>query len=442
MRIQRITAAVIAAALLLTGCSSLSLTGTDILSPPMAAGTRAEVQRLISEDAKGAFTLIYPAKGDNKNGMILHDIDNDGIEEAVALYTAADNTSHVLVAEQADERYQLYGSAKLPSAGVSELSFHDFSGDGRQDILICFDAGTPLAALKAYITDNGVIETPVSQNFTGYCAGDFDGNNSADVLVMAAPASKSSAKAMLTTYGKDGFSEKTSCDIDPAVLSYNALRFDKISDDLYGAAADGKRENGECTTQLIYFDKASDMLVNPLFLNSNYNSSARVSAITCMDIDGDGALNIPLCSVMDHTKDEDIETVCSVARWNDYDPEQMSLTFKQDAVLCEKLGFMLLFGTEQLRSLTARYAGDNAVTLYQVTYKSNEPVLGDSMLTVYRYEKAKFDSSMTAQAVLYETPSYTYTYLMSENSPFTHEDITKSFMLLQSDQSDPAHNQQ
>lgn len=433
MRLQRITAAVIAAALLLSGCSSLSLSGSELLSPPKAAGNRAEVQRLIGEDANGAYTLIYPASGDNKSGMILRDIDNDGTDEAIALYTAADHTAHILVAVQEDNSYRLYGSAELPSANISELSFHDFNNDGREDVLLSFDNGTSLSPLRAYVTDDGVSDMEISGGCTGYCAGDFDGDSAADVLIMAAPESKSSAKAQLMIYSKDGFSEKSSCDIDPAVQSYARLNFDKISSDLYGAAADGKHENDELTTQLIYFDSASDILVNPLYLNSNYSSGARASSITCMDIDGDGVLNIPMCSLMDHTKDEDVDTVCSVARWNDYDPEQMALSFQKDAILCEKLGFMMFFSTDQLKTITARYTADNAVTLYRVSYKNSEPVLGNALLTVYRYDKASYDSSLTAQANLCETAAYTYTYLLGEDSPFTHEDIENSFMLLEAD---------
>lgn len=435
MRLQRITAAVIAAALLLSGCSSLSLSGSELLSPPKAAGDRAEVQRLIQDDAKGAYTLIYPAAGDNKSGMILRDIDNDGTDEAVALYTAADHTSHILIAIPENGSYRLYGSTQLPSANISELSFYDFNADGKEDILLSFDNGTSLSALRAYVTDDGVSDMAIAQGYNGYCAGDFDGDSAADVLVMAAPESKSSAKAQLMVCSDDGFSEKTSCDIDPAVRSYAGLRFDKISSDLYGAAADGKRENDELTTQLIYFDNASDMLVNPLFLNSNYNDGARASSITCMDIDGDGVLNIPMCSLMDHTKDEAVETVCSVTRWNDYDPEQMALSFQQDAILCEKLGFMMLFDTERLKTITARYSAENAVTLYSVSYKNNEPVLGNALMTVYRYDKASFDSSMTTQANLCETAAYTYTYMLGEGSHVTHEDIENSFMLLEADNS-------
>ena len=71
---------------------------------------------------------------------------------------------------------------------------------------------------------------------------------------------------------------------------------------------------------------------------------------------------------------------------------------------------------------------------WSISYKNSEPVLGKEQLTVYRYDKASYDSSLTAQAQLYETAEYTYTYILSEDSGFSHDDIKDSFMLLSGDE--------
>ena len=403
MRLQRILAAVIFTALLFSGCTSLGLGKSEILTPPRASGIRAEVQKLIESDAGGSFSLIYPTDGSNKNGMTLHDINNDGVEEAIALYTAADSTPRILVAQMHDDAFQSLGSADLYSSNVSGMSFIDFDGNGREELLVSFDIGTSHAALKTFLTADGVIESNTEEGFLNFVTGDFDKDSSTDLLLMTAPGGESSAKAKLLSFGEKGFSEKASCEIDPAVISYTGLRFGKISGDLNGAAADGALADGGYTTQLIYYDSSAKILVNPLYLNSNYKRNIRNSPVTCIDIDGDGAFNIPLSSVMDHAKDEDESVVCNVARWNDYDPEQMGLSFKKDAVLCEKFDFMLLFDTDKLKTVTARYAADNAVKLYNVSYKDGEPVLGKELLTVYRYDKANYDSSLMAQAQLYRS---------------------------------------
>ena len=430
MKGQRMLAAVMMTAVLLTGCTSLSLNDPDILAPPKAGGSRAQVQSMIEKDAKGSYSLIYPAAGDYKSGIIQHDINGDGVEEIAALYCAADGAPRLLTAVKKDDKYVLYGSTELNSANVHKLDFADVDSDGTQEIVISFDFASPLAALQTYFFNDGISGMTVAEGFTDYTVGDFDDNASADILLMNPAADDTAAKASLLVYSDGGFSEKSSCDIDSDVRSYADLRFGKISDEMYGAIADGELENGDYTTQLLYYDLAAHMLVNPLFLNSSYSQSIRSSAVCCMDIDGDDVIEVPQCSLCEHTKDEDVDTVCSIVRWCDYDPELMALSFTQSAVLCDRLGFMLQFDAETISALTARYTADNAVTLYALSYKGSDPVIGKELLTVKRYAKNSFDSSLTAEAKLVETTAHTYTYILNEGSPFSHDDIIDSFLLL------------
>lgn len=428
MRIQRLLATALAT-LLLSGCTSLSLSGPDILAPPKAAGRRAEIQSLIEKDSGGAYALIYPTSGSYKSGIVMIDTDADGTEEAIALYTAADGTPRILTAQEQDEHFRSTGAVKLPSANITAISFGDFNADGVKEPVVSFDGGTTHTSLKAYLSGDELTEISVADGYIDYITADFDGNSADDILLFRPSGEKAPAKGSLMIYEKDGFVEKSSCETDAAVTSYPQLRYDKISDDLKGVIADGKRPNGEYTTQLIYYDNAAKMLVNPLFLNNSYRDSARTVPVMSADIDGDGIFDIPLCSLTGHTEDEDLSAVCSRARWNNYDPEQMALAFKQDSILCEKLGFLLKSDAGVLNSVTARYTAENAVTLYALSFKDGDPVIGGELLTVKRYGKSSYDSSRTAEADLFESSNYIYTYVLSEGSPFSHDDVKNSFAL-------------
>ncbi|MBQ3265621.1 MAG: hypothetical protein IJH07_07575 [Ruminococcus sp.] len=429
MKVQRLLAAVILTAVLMSGCTSLSLSDPDILSPPKAAGDRAEVQSIIEKDAKGAYALIYPAAGDYKNGIIQNDLNGDGVNEAIALFTASDGTPRLLAAMKQDDSYRLYGSTELPSADVSRLSFADVNADGTKEPVIGFGDGTSFMQTEVFLFDEGVSGITVGEGCIDYVIGDFDGNSSDDILLMT-PSGGTAAKARLLVYSEDGFGEKSSCETDAEVTAFLSLRFDQISDGLYGAVADGIRGDGAYSTQLLYYDSAAHIMVNPLYMNSSYSESVRASDVTCTDIDGDGIIEIPLCSLSEHTEDEDPDTVCSIVRWSDYDPELMAPVFTQGAVLCDKLDCMLRFSAEMLAIIAARYTADNAVTLYDLSFKGDEPVLGRELLTVKRYAKNSYDSSLTAEAKLRDSASYTYTYILSEGSTFTHDDINDSFYLL------------
>ena len=431
MKVQRMLAAVLITAVMLTGCTSLSLSGSDILAPPKASGSRAEILNMIEQDAKGSYSLIYPDAGAYKSGIIEYDIDGDGTDDAIAMYTTSDNTPRLLIATKNSDSYVLRGSVQLRSANVSEVLFADIDGDQTGELIIGCDAHTSLSSIGAYLFENDIVSVDIAEGFNDYLIGDFDGDGSADILLMTPASEQNTAKARLITFTDGIFGEMSSCEIDASIGSYVDLRTDNISEDIVGAVADGMLESGEYTTQLLYYDTAAQMLVNPLFMNASYSESVRSTAVCCADIDDDGVIEVPLCSLMEHGKDEDPADVCTLTRWSVYNPDLMALSVKQDAVMCDRLGFMLMFDSEQPGALTARYTADNAVTLYRVSYKNSEPAAGEELLTVKRYDKRSFDSSLTAEANLYESTAYTYTYILSEGSPLTHEQIIDSFKLVE-----------
>ena len=285
MRIQRITAAVAAAALLLSGCSSLSLNSSDILAPPKAAGDRASIQKMIEDDTDGKYELIYPSSGGHKSGVIMHDLDGDGTDEAVALYRCYDGSARMLIAENRDSGYRSKGTVELSSASVGSLRFADVDGSGREEIIVGCGAEPRSAVLSACFTDEEPTLQTGAEGFTDYLTGDLDTDARSDVLVLIPPSAEASAKAELMIFDKNGFESKSSCEVDPAVASYAALNFGKINGDIYGAILDGVTADGKYTTQILYYDKEDRTLINPLFVAAGYSDTYRTAKVFSADID-------------------------------------------------------------------------------------------------------------------------------------------------------------
>ena len=429
MRTRRLIAVIFTAALLLSGCTSLSLNGSDILAPPRAAGSRAELQKLIEEDAGGGYTLISPAAGEYKSGLILRDFDNDGTEEAVALYTAKDGSARLLTAAASGGKFRATGSCELSSANISGVSFADLDADGVDELIIGCDAGSPIARLSVCFIGGELIKTDIAEGFTGYVTGDFDGNSAADVLIFMPANVEATANAVLTVYSDGAFVEKSSCETDPDIAAFARLSYGMISDGLYGAYADGVNEDGEYTTQLIYYDPSSHSLVNPLLVYTGYSKTLRSSKILSADFDGDGVTEIPLCSLTEYAKDEDISQVCKAVVWCRFAPGQSALEPVSEAVLCDNMGFVLALKPDTLDTVTARCADKSSMTVYGIDDKDGKPVTGPPLITVKYYDKGKFDSETTAEAVLYESAAGVYTCILSDNSGYTYDEVKNSFML-------------
>lgn len=424
MRTRRLTAVICAAAMLLSGCTSLSLNGHDILAPPKAAGSRAELQKIIEKDAGGSYSLITPASGDNKAGVINHDFDNDGSEETVALYKAADGTARVLAAAERGSSYDTLGSAELSSANISAVSFANVDADETDELIISCDSGSQAATLSVFFLREGLTKVDAAKGFSGYAAGDLDKDSAADITVFVPASAKATAKAAMLSYSDGGFVEKASCEVDPAVEAYARLSYTSVSDGLYGIAADGVNENGEYSTQLIYCDSASQSLINPLFIYAGYDKTIRTSKIFATATDSDGVIKIPFCEPMKHTKDEDIAKVCTAVRWNRYDPVQMTAVPAGESVLCDTMGFMLMLRHSSLDNLTARCEDRSSMTLYSVK-NDEKSVLGKALLTINYSDKGEFESG--SDFVLYESGTGVYSCELNSDSDYSFEDVKNSF---------------
>ena len=81
----KLICALLALCLFCSGCSVMDLDTQNLMSPPKATGDKADIQRVIEESA-GSYTFKYPQKGDYRSAVIMHDINGDGTDEAVAFY--------------------------------------------------------------------------------------------------------------------------------------------------------------------------------------------------------------------------------------------------------------------------------------------------------------------------------------------------------------------
>ena len=431
MRIQHITAAVAAAALLLSGCSSMSLNSSEILAPPRAAGDRAGIQKMIEDDTGGRYELIYPSNSDHKSGVITHDLNADGVDEAVALYKGSDGKAHVMIAEKQGDSYRSAGVEALSSTSVIDLRFADVDGSGREEVIIGCGEDTDSAVLSAFFTDGEPSMVTVAKGFIDYITGDFDGDSRDDILVLIPASAEASAKADLMICGDNGFESKSSCEVDSSIKTYAKLTFSNVNDGQKGALLDGVTPDDKYTTQVLYYDSADKTLINPLFVASGYRDTSRTQKVFSTDIDGDGITEFPLCGLSEHNKKDDISTVCPLVLWCRYETTQLAPVAKDYTMLCDQAGFQLRVDEEQTRTLTARYDAD-AFTLHEVEYKDNEPQTGRTILTVRRYEPGSFDSSSSSEVVLYENSTATYTYTLADNSPFTDETVKNSFIPMES----------
>ena len=421
--------------LLLSSCSGMSLTGSDVLSPPLAQGEQSELQQLIKDNTSGSYSLIYPSSGEYQNAVVFRDIDRDGEDEAVAMYKGPDEGSRILFACRSDSGYTSLGEANLQSSLIEKADFADLNGDGKEEFIVTYpEASSPLCSLSVIGIGGEITRIDMSACCNTFVIDDFDGDQVKDLLLLSLAGTSGTASAKLLNYDGSVLSVKTSCEMDSQLSGYAKITCGGISEGVVGAVVDGYTPAGEYTTQVIYFDTATESLVNPLFIYMGYDSTRRTTLLSSADIDRDGLIEIPICSLCEYAPDESVAEVCRQVSWNSFNIADISMTRKKTAVLCEDEGFLFNISDSRTDAVTARRSADGDILLYIWGGADGEPGCTDLLLTVKRYPKNSYDSTRVLEAKLGETATSVFTYIINpvdSDLCYTDEDVAGSFVLLE-----------
>ncbi len=432
MKKRRVTIAAAAICLLMTGCSGLSLNSPDILAPPRAQGNQAEIQELIRSRASGDYEMVYPAEGKYKSSVIFRDLNGDGSDEAIALYSCEKDIVRVLIADDRNGSYSLLTEYDVASPVIDRVEFADFGGESDAILLSYPGTETALRSLTLISADGSGSRSDMLNSCAAHLVGDFDGDGTQDLLTLAISDGKELPTARLFTGSGGSPEEQSSCEIASDAKEYIGLHFGKLSDDLIGAVVDAKCVDGGYSTQLICYDAAEGVIINPLYVGDEYQKTKRAAAITSRDIDGDEIIEIPLCNPMGYSQNEEISSVCDLIEWSRYDYTGLSLIGVQPAILCDRLGFMLNLSPERASIVTARYTDENAVTVYLWEYKRNTTERSTKLLTVKRYGKSSYGENAPREAVAAQSGAYIYTYIIENKDEyfgFTDDEVTNNFVL-------------
>lgn len=434
MKIRRV---IIAAAicLIMTGCNSLSLNGPDILSPPKAEGNQAEIQELIQKSG-GKYEMVYPENGEFKSSVVFRNLDDDEDEEAVAMYARDRDKDiiNILIADKKDDDYTLLMEGSIHASKIDCVEFADF-GTGAEQILISYPGSSAtLQSLTMFTLGDECTQDDMINICAAHVAGDYNGDQTEDLLTLALADGENLPTARLYI-GKEGqLEEQSSCEISSQVKAYVSLSFGKICDEVSGAVVDATDADGNYSTQIICYDYNARSVINPLYVNEGYEKTKRAAAVCSADIDRDGVIEIPLCEPMEYSANEDDATVCDRIDWSSYQYTQASFDVKQSAILCDKLGFLLNLPPEHADIVTARYTGENTMSVYLWEYKRNSPERSTKLLTVKRYDKESYDANTVLEAVAAENNTHVYTYVIDTEEGYygyTDDEVKNNLVLIE-----------
>ena len=407
--------------LFLSGCSMMSLDGSDIMCPPKATGSNAVIQKLIDKQTSGDYVLKYPKNGLTRSSIVMHDLDCDGDEDAIAFYSDKNGENiHALFALCVENNYTVIEDVTFESSAIDRIDFANLDSKGNDEIIIGYaEKTTSMSSFDVFSFDEKLKKHETSFRYTSLVTGDFNMDKSDDILLISLYSSDIEAKAQLLVYNNSSLAEIGSVALDSDITALAMTSYSKISESTYGAIIDGVSTTGDYTTQVVYFDSSTPALLNPLFSYSGYNYTRRSTGICSFDFNRDEIVDIPLCSLMPHKETEDLSSVCRRIDFANLNTSTYTLNTVKSTIFCPNDGYMITMPENWKDSVTARYdKTTRELSIYSFEYASNEIKDFKKLLTVKSYFDEDYNKDTDPFSEFARSGSTVYTYSLGANDEF------------------------
>ncbi len=280
--------------MLFCGCDLFSNTH-ELVSPPALTGEMAPIADALYEAVGTELTLEHPAAGKHRAAIVLEDINNDGKSVAFAFYSTSEDemtTMHINVICQEGSSWKSVTDQTIVATGVDRVDFCDLNHDGVKEILVGWDVnGISEKQLSVFTFDQKFLTQRLLQAYSGFLCCDLDSNGSNELFVHLLNTSEKTNTATLYSYGADGITQISSCQMDNAVKSATDPVLSTLWDGTRAIYIDEIKGVG-AITEVLFISKGE--IVNPLLENSIENVlTLRAASLMTKDINGDGRLEIP-----------------------------------------------------------------------------------------------------------------------------------------------------
>ncbi len=396
---------------LLSGCSDISFGEQTILRPPKATGDKAEIQNIIKEQAGSDYMLKYPRAGDYRSAVTMFETGQGKEEYAVALYSIEnDSKLNISIITNENSGWKCLGSFGNSGTGVDRILLEDLNNDGRDEILVGWSTyNSGQNTLSAYSIENETVrEMTIDEAYSEIVIADITQDDSEDIILLSLRNDQTASSAKILQYSEQEKRPigKFACELDSNVVSFVNIQYGNVGSGRQGIIIDGEKNNGQLTTQVLYFDPKKQLLLNPLVSKNEKgdatNDTTRKNVITSRDINGDDIIEVPVVSQMSAPPDWDAGSICSITSWKQINAKDGTLKTVLNTVMNYTDGYYFVMPDSWNGAVTAiSSAEDRKMDFY--VWDAESSSLGDKLLSIYRFTGSDWSKAEQGKYIMLQS---------------------------------------
>lgn len=435
-----------------SGCSFSNFNTNNLMHPPKATGEMAQIQALIEHTVGEDIIFKYPQNGDFKSAIIMHDLDGDSQDEAIAVYQLAsqDAQSYIMVIDKVGDTWKVIKTIDAKGVDLDKVCFGDINGDNIDDIILGWSSYTSYGKELTVILyeDGNYNDLTPEETYSDILVSDFDGDGRSEVLTLSVSKredtqsdddANKTARARLLKLDSESrkFKAMGSALIDSTVVKYNHTQFGKIDDSQYGAVIDAITDKGRTMTEIVYWDKASNRLRVPFYDSQKLSSPEflRNSIIHSSDINNDGIIEIPKVDLADGSSGK----FTYVLSWFRHNVDSTKNDYVESLIMNEKDSYIFVVPAKWKRSTLGDYNirfgydyNSRILRIFERVEHDGQVVKNREFLNIAVFSKKEFDElpNKTEYQVLAQEGNRIYTSItLAEDSELavSAEEIKNNF---------------
>lgn len=255
---------------LLAGLLLFILSGCTFIQDPVSLMKRPDlptdkatlngaIQSALLKKKLNAGAIIRPRSDVDSSSIRIHDLDNDGIMEAVVFYQTPDDEVkiHGMIMQQQGDTWVKKLDFDGEGTVLESFDFVDFTNDGKVDIVAGFSRGEEnlqnLLAVYSFSGDS--LEKIPALPYTHFNIGDMNGDKINDITVVYLQQKELS---YISTYQYDKFAdafvELNKLELGPNIESYYNVVAGKVAKDKEGIILDASVVSSSSYSKLIIME--------------------------------------------------------------------------------------------------------------------------------------------------------------------------------------------
>ena len=297
---KSLLAAVAAGAiLLLSGCSPIQMDVEELMSPPKLTAEQAEIDSALKQALGENVKLKYPKSGDFRSAFVFHDIDGDGEEEAIVFYQLDSSTTWLTVMDRTDGQWRSTYSSSGLGDDVDFISFANVTDPQREDIVIGWSGesqGDNKVSLYTY--EDGRLRSMFKDSYQQLVIVPSD-EEGMDQLVLLTLGDSQSSTAKLVRKRGTRVAQSSKVDLNGKAREFAQIAYGSLPDGTKALFVDEMVSGGQMATEVLAIQNGElRNLMQEDEEETNFSATRRDIQVECMDVDGDGYLEIPTATLM------------------------------------------------------------------------------------------------------------------------------------------------